>query len=278
MRTISNLKIVIRTAHTRNAGNNDNIWLDIGKHRWKLSNRNARTCIKKENEDEFMVQIPSNLIEKDFSRVLICKDPDDEHGDLHLEGIKVFLNEKEIYNNPNINEWLEDKKNREWLAPDFIPASGPPKSLMIFENEIKNSINIQFSKLFRFGIWNKLSLKGDLLIGIECENISIMQNFDTHVSGPKPTLTLWMQLIPHLHDHKVEMKSVSEKIFADYPWWYEIASPEINELIDSHLQNGITRIIQENIQEVIQSRINETITNSHASLISLRPHKIEIMY
>lgn len=276
MKTLSDLKVVIEKAKLFSSGTYDNIWLDIGKHRWKLSDINKIASIK-EHEEVYYLDIRDGFSEADFSRILVCKDPDKEHPDWYLQGLTIILGEKVIYKNQMINQWLEDKKEREWVAPDFEPLITNSKSLLINEEEVKNSVDLLLNNLFISGTWNKLKLKGNTKVEVDCQSILITQNFEADISGPNPKLTLWMKLVPYIYEEKVEVRIRSYEVFADYPWWFEIATLGISNLMEIHIQGGIKKKIKENVQELIQHKITYSNMDEIAKQISLRPHKIEIL-
>jgi len=277
METVSSLKVVINTTQHKNTSTNDNIWFDVGKHRWNLCDQN-KINRKKGLEDSFELKIRENFTEKDILRLLICKDPDDKHKKWHLEGLTVILNEKVIYGNTNINQWLEDHKEGEWLARDFVPLIALPKSLIISEEEVKGSINKMLNALFHSGTWNRLSLKGNLKTEIECKSILISQNFEADVAGPNPVLTLWMKLMPYIHEQNVEVRIQSYEVFADYPLWFEIVTLGVSNLMEIHIQGGIKKMIKESVQELVHQKIKDSAAAGFPAQISLRPHKIEILY
>lgn len=277
MANVPSLRVVLNTTKHKNTRTNEDIWFDIGMHRWKLCDQN-KINRKKGLEDIFELKIRENFDEKDILRILICKDPDDGYKKWHLEGMTVVLNEKVIYKNTTINHWLEDQKESEWLARDFNPIVASPQDIIIFEEEVKTSINKMLNTLFHTGTWNKLSLKGNLKVEIECMNIFVSQNFEANVSGPNPVLTLWMKLVPYIHEQNVEVRIRSYEVFADYPLWFEIVTLGISNLMEIHIQGGIKKMIKECIQELVHQKIKESPTEGFPAQISLRPHKIEILY
>lgn len=276
MKTLSNLKVVIDKAKLFSSGTNDNIWLDIGKHRWKLSDLNKISSLR-EHEETYYLDIHPDFNEGDFSRILICKDPDKEHPDWYLQGLTIMFGEKVIYENPVINQWLEDKKISEWVAMDFSPLVPNGKSLLISEEEVKNSIDLLLNNLFISGIWNKLKMKGNSKVEVDCQSVMVSQSFEADIAGPNPKLTLWMKLVPYIHEGKVEVRIRSYEVFADYPWWFEIATLGLSNLMEIHIQGGIKKKIKENVQELIQHKITYSNMDEIVTQISLRPHKIEIL-
>jgi hypothetical protein len=277
METASSLRVVVNTTQHKNTRTNEDIWFDIGKHRWKLCDQN-KINRKKGLEDVFELKIREDFDEKDILRILICKDPDDGYKKWHLEGLTVVLNKKIVYKNTTINHWLEDQKESEWLARDFNPIVAPPKNIIISEEEVKTSINKMLNTLFHTGTWNNLSLKGNLKAEIECMNIFVSQNFEANVSGPNPVLTLWMKLVPYIYEQNVEVRIRSYEVFADYPLWFEIVTLGISNLMEIHIQGGIKKMIKECIQELVHQKIKESAAEGFPAQISLRPHKIEILY
>lgn len=276
MANVPSLRVVLNTTKHKNTKTNEDIWFDIGMHRWKLSDQFKVNRVKG-LEDVFDLKAPDNFDEKDIARILICKDPDDSYKKWHLEGLKVIWGKQVIYENANIDQWLEDHKEGEWLARDYHPIGTSLQSEFISEEEVKASIHKMLNELFHTGTWNRLILKGNLKTEIECRSIVVSQNFEADVAGPNPVLTLWMKLWPYLYEQKVEVRIQSYEVFADYPLWFEIVTLGVSNLMEIHIQGGIKKKIKECIQELVQQKITNSGMDATASQISLRPHKIEIL-
>lgn len=277
MKTIHNLEVIINVTKSSQANTYDNIWLDIGQHRWKLYDKDRKNS-NKGLVGIYHLNTHEDFSLNDFSRILLCKEPDAKHTKWHLDGIIILLDGKIIYDNSEIHQWLDDEKSGEWLAPDFTSTAFQYKSILISEEEVKKSVHQELNNLFFSGTWNHLSLKGDLTVDVQCQHILISQNFEANIKGPKPVLTLWMKLVPYAFEQKIEVRIRSYEVFAEYPWWLEIATLGISNLMEVHIQGGIKKKIKDIILELLQHITADLIEENSVKQISLRPHKVEILY
>lgn len=86
-----------------------------------------------------------------------------------------------------------------------------------------------------------------------------------------------MKLIPYIHEGKVEVRVRSFELFADYPWWFEVATLGISNLMEVQIQGDIKKKIKETILSLIQRKLDEiSLQDNHAQIV-LRMHKIELL-
>ncbi len=276
MKTEKKLRIYVTRSKTSHKFTHQNIWIDFGKHRFILSDLN-KVNHKIEKEFKFTVDIPDDFSEKSISRVLIYKNADKNHEKWYLKGIRVELNKKVIYDNQRIRFKFEDGVKNEWLASDFKPISKTIKNSFLSEESMAESVDHMLNSIFKSGTWNNLKLQGSSTIDIACASITVTQEFVADIPGPNPTLTLWLKLIPYIFEGKVEARIRSYELFADYPWWFEVVTLGISNLMEIQIEGDLQKKIKENIQELIQQNLLEMNPQNKESHVSLRMHKIEII-
>jgi hypothetical protein len=124
--TDNDVYLIMWAAHTNELGNT----IPLNK-RWELDG-SVQTDgeplfeLGKTNVFRLTDNLPSRICE--ITAIRIEKSPDDWDGGWKLGGILIHYNDdpsKIIYQNSNINTWLEDN-HRDWLARDFVPGRCPP--------------------------------------------------------------------------------------------------------------------------------------------------------
>lgn len=115
------LTVKVTTGNVKDAGTDDDVYLDIGTAQWSLDNPGVND-FERGSKDVFMVA--RGVRKEDIKQIALRKSPDGLFGGWFLEGIEVFLDDELIYRNDHINLWIENDTTLVWTAPDY-PAVEP---------------------------------------------------------------------------------------------------------------------------------------------------------
>ena len=118
---VETMTVRIETGNKSGAGTDDNVYLDIGRHRFSLDKR-LYDDFERRDDDTYAVALGdatrNGLTIGDISRVSIEKSKDGIAGGWFLHGVTLVVNGRTIIRNRNIDRWLEDSK-RVWVAPNL---------------------------------------------------------------------------------------------------------------------------------------------------------------
>jgi hypothetical protein len=123
---LTSLLIEVRTSDTRFAGTDDDVFLRINDaFRFPLD-KPLYNDFERGDRDMYSVPIDaavrSGLTVGDIRTVQIEKSRDGVAGGWKLGGVKVYANNRLVYGNDRIEQWLE-KSRLAWRAADFRPTS-----------------------------------------------------------------------------------------------------------------------------------------------------------
>jgi hypothetical protein len=115
---VTSMTVRIETGNRRSAGTDDNVYLNIGRHRFSLDKR-LYDDFERGDDDTYSVPIGSatrdGLTIGDIGRVAIEKSRDGIAGGWFLHGVTLTVNGQTFMRNRRIDRWLENSKRR-WRA------------------------------------------------------------------------------------------------------------------------------------------------------------------
>jgi len=121
---VESVQLEVKTADVNWAGTNDDLYLQLGGSpavRFTLDKR-LYDDFERDNRDTYSIPIDdavtAGMEVGDISRVQLVKADDGVAGGWKLGGVKLIVNGRVIYNNQDVNRWLEDD-HVTWRAPDF---------------------------------------------------------------------------------------------------------------------------------------------------------------
>jgi hypothetical protein len=109
---INKLEIQISTADVSYAGTDDDVTLTLAGRSWNLDTK-GHNDFERGNTDSFRLDPQTSFYPSDIHSIRIHKSPDGLAGGWKLKGITLNVNDATIFNNQNINKWLEDD-HRNW--------------------------------------------------------------------------------------------------------------------------------------------------------------------
>ena len=116
---VESMTVRVETGDRRWAGTDDNVYLDIGRHRFSLDKR-AYDDFERGDDDTYAVALGdatrNGLTIGDISRVSIEKSKDGVAGGWFLHGVTLRVNGRTFVRDRSIDRWLE-KSKRVWVAP-----------------------------------------------------------------------------------------------------------------------------------------------------------------
>lgn len=116
---VESMTVRIETGDRRWAGTDDDVHLNIGRHRFSLDKR-LYDDFERDDDDTYAVAIGdatrNRLTIGDISRVSIEKSKDGIAGGWFLHGVTLTVNGQTFMRNRRIDRWLE-KSTRVWTAP-----------------------------------------------------------------------------------------------------------------------------------------------------------------
>ena len=116
---VESMTVRIETCDRRWAGTDDNVYLDIGRHRFSLDKR-LYDDFERDDDDTYAVALGdatrNGLTIGDISRVSIEKSKDGVAGGWCLHGVTLRVNGRTFVRDRRIDRWLE-KSKRVWVAP-----------------------------------------------------------------------------------------------------------------------------------------------------------------
>ena len=119
---IESMTVRIETGNRRSAGTDDDVYLNIGSHRFSLDKR-LYDDFERGDDDTYSVPIGTatrdGLSIEDISRVSIEKSKDGIAGGWFLHGVTLMVNGRTFVRDRNIDRWLENSK-RVWTASNVV--------------------------------------------------------------------------------------------------------------------------------------------------------------
>ena len=118
---VESMTVRIETGNSSGAGTDDDVYLNIGRHRFSLDKR-LYDDFERRDDDTYAVALGdatrNGLTIGDISRVSIEKSRDGIAGGWFLHGVTLVVNGRTFMRNRSIDRWLEDSK-RVWTAPNL---------------------------------------------------------------------------------------------------------------------------------------------------------------
>jgi hypothetical protein len=118
---VESMTVRIETGNRSGAGTDDDVYLNIGSHRFSLDKR-LYDDFERRDDDTYSVPIGTatrdGLKIRDIRRVSIEKSRDGIAGGWFLHGVTLTVNGQPFMRNRNIDRWLENSK-RVWTAPNL---------------------------------------------------------------------------------------------------------------------------------------------------------------
>ncbi len=115
---VESMTVRIETGNRRFAGTDDNVYLNIGSHRFSLDKR-LYDDFERGDDDTYSVAIGpatrDGLTIGDISRVAIEKSKDGPAGGWFLHGVTLKVNGRNLVSKRGIDRWLEDS-HRVWTS------------------------------------------------------------------------------------------------------------------------------------------------------------------
>lgn len=111
---INRLQVKVTTANVMWAGTDDDVSIHCGGRSWNLDNP-WHNDFERGNTDTFDLDPSISLYQSMLHSIRIHKSPDGFAGGWKLKGLQIYADGVRIYNNQNINKWLEDN-NRDWYG------------------------------------------------------------------------------------------------------------------------------------------------------------------
>jgi hypothetical protein len=114
---VNSMKITLTTGKNWGSSSDDPVKLYIGEHFWVLDHPFCND-FEKGKTDIFDLEIPEGLTSDWFQYFCLRKDNPVTGSKWLLNGIKVEINERVIYENNDIEIWFSGNKTS-WCVPDF---------------------------------------------------------------------------------------------------------------------------------------------------------------
>ena len=118
---VESMTVRIETGNRRSAGTDDDVYLNIGSHRFSLDKR-LYDDFERGDDDTYSVPIGTRPATgsaiRDIRRVSIEKSKDGIAGGWFLHGVTLRVNGRTFVRDRNIDRWLENSK-RVWTAPNL---------------------------------------------------------------------------------------------------------------------------------------------------------------
>ncbi len=118
---VESMTVRIETGNKSGAGTDDDVYLNIGSHRFSLDKR-LYDDFERRDDDTYSVPIGNatrdGLTIRDIRRVSIEKSKDGIAGGWFLHGVTLRVNGRVLVRDRNIDRWLEDSK-RVWTPASF---------------------------------------------------------------------------------------------------------------------------------------------------------------
>jgi hypothetical protein len=118
---VESMTVRIETGGRNYAGTDDDVYLNIGRHRFSLDKR-LYDDFERGDDDTYSVPIGAatrdGLTVGDISRVAIEKSRDGRNGGWFLHGVTLVVNGRVLVRDRGIDRWLEDSR-RVWTASNF---------------------------------------------------------------------------------------------------------------------------------------------------------------
>ena len=111
---INQLQVEVTTGDVAWAGTDDDVRMTLGGRSWDLNDPD-RDDFERGDTNGFALDPGIGLYRPMLSSIRIHKSPDGSNGGWRLGGLRIIANGQEIYNNQQINQWLEDD-NRDWFG------------------------------------------------------------------------------------------------------------------------------------------------------------------
>jgi PLAT/LH2 domain len=123
---VESIQVTVNTGNDLWAGTDDDIYLRLGSGlRLGPLDRRLTTDFERGDSDTYSVPIDeavrNGLRVGDIRRVELEKSPDGVAGGWELGGVKLVVNGRQVYDNQQVDRWLEDD-HLTWTAPDFVPS------------------------------------------------------------------------------------------------------------------------------------------------------------
>jgi hypothetical protein len=111
---VNQLRAEITTGDVSNAGTDDDVRLTLGGRSWNLDNP-GKDDFERGDTNVFDLDPGTGLYVASISSIRIHKAPDGSYGGWRLGGVRLRVNGQTLYNNQQINQWLEDD-DRDWIG------------------------------------------------------------------------------------------------------------------------------------------------------------------
>jgi hypothetical protein len=119
---LESVEVEVKTGDERWAGTDDDIYLRLGERRFPLDKRGQQD-FERHDRDTYSVPIDDAVRDGmrvgDIYMVKIEKDPDGLAGGWELDGVKLQVNGRLVYDNQGIHTWLGDN-HLSWEARNFV--------------------------------------------------------------------------------------------------------------------------------------------------------------
>jgi hypothetical protein len=119
---VESMTVRIETGDRRFAGTDDDVYLNIGRHRFSLDKR-LYDDFERDDDDTYSVPIGpatrDGLTLGDISRVAIEKSKDGPAGGWFLHGVTLTVNGRTLVRDRSIDRWLENSR-RVWTASGLV--------------------------------------------------------------------------------------------------------------------------------------------------------------
>lgn len=109
---VNELQVWVSTGDVWWAGTDDDVTLRLGGRSWNLDNE-WHDDFEQGHTDSFQLDPGTGLYRSHIGAIQIRKSPDGIAGGWRLKGLRIAVNGATIFDNQNINRWLEDD-NRTW--------------------------------------------------------------------------------------------------------------------------------------------------------------------
>jgi hypothetical protein len=111
---VNKLRVEVSTADVLLAGTDDDVSITMGGHTWQLD-RQVHNDFERGDTGSYELDPRTGLYAAQLTSVKIHKSPDGTAGGWKLKGIRIFVNDAEVFSNQGINKWLENS-DRTWSS------------------------------------------------------------------------------------------------------------------------------------------------------------------
>jgi hypothetical protein len=111
---VNSLRVEVTTGDIANGGTNDEVRLTLGGRSWILDNP-GQDDFERGATNTFELDPGVGLYASTIGTIRIHKSPDGSYGGWRLGGVRILVNGQELYDNHQINKWLEDD-DRDWIG------------------------------------------------------------------------------------------------------------------------------------------------------------------